>query len=93
MIYLTVRLQGSHYYKGMVDTWYYIDNSRHIRCKNGGTQDNLYYLEGKYVHGPKNSGHFWLEGNQFWCDQGDTGFRLMANNEIFGPSQHLPWFD
>jgi hypothetical protein len=75
----------------MVDTLFYIDNARRIRSKNGDSNDNLFYMEGKFVYGPKNSAHFWLEGNQFLSDAGDSGFRLMPNNEIFGPSQYLPW--
>lgn len=82
------------YTLGMQDTFFYIDASDHICDKNGGPNDKLFYLvNGKFIHGPKNSGHFWLEGNQFWSDHGDTGFRLEADRKIFGPSQHLPWFD
>jgi hypothetical protein len=77
----------------MQDTLFYIDSSNYLRDTNGGPNDNLFYLNGKHIHGPKNSGHFWLEGNEFWSDAGDTGFRLMADRKIFGPSSHLPWFD
>ncbi|HSW81287.1 MAG TPA: hypothetical protein VLG40_02720 [Candidatus Saccharimonas sp.] len=75
----------------MVDTFFYIQGGR-IRSSNGDPNDNLYYLEGKFIHGPKNSCHYWLEGNQFMCDNGFTGFMLQGE-KIFGPSQHLPWFD
>lgn len=75
----------------MVDTYFYIDASRRIRSKNGDPNDNLFYLEGKYIYGPKNSGQFWIENDQIISDNGDTGFRVQAGNEIFGPSQHVPW--
>lgn len=76
----------------MVDTFFYVQGGR-IRSNNGHVNDNLFYLDGKFIHGPKNSGHFWLDGNQFMSDNGFTGFMLMAENKIFGPSQQLPWFD
>lgn len=81
------------YNLNMQDTYYYIDSSQHLRSSNGDVNDNLFYLEGKYIHGPKNSGHYWIEGNQIMSDDGDTGFAVQADNKIFGPSQHLPWFD
>lgn len=77
----------------MVDTYFYIDANRRIRSKNGDPNDNLFYLEGNHIHGPKNSNYYWLEGDQIMSDHGATGFSIMAGQEIFGPSQHLPWFD
>lgn len=79
----------------MTDTLFYIDSSQ-IRSSNGDPNDGQFYLDNanpRHVQGPKNSGKYWLEGDQFLSDNGDTGFRLMADNKIFGPSQHLPWLD
>lgn len=75
----------------MVDTYFYIDASRRIRSKNGDPNDNLFYIEGKHIYGPRNSGYFWIEDNRIISDYGDTGFRIQAGQEIFGPSQHVPW--
>ena len=78
----------------MQDTYYYLDSSNRIRHVNGGLHDNEFYLDGMYVHGPKNSNYYKLQGNKFISDAaGETGFELMPDRKIFGPSQHLPWFD
>jgi hypothetical protein len=77
----------------MQDTYYYIDGSRRLRSSNGDVNDNLFYLDGNHIHGPKNSGLFWIQDGAIMSDNGDTGFAVQADNKIFGPSQHLPWFD
>jgi hypothetical protein len=77
----------------MQDTYYYIDSDRRLRSSNGDVNDSAFYLKGNYVHGPKNSGQYWIEDDQVMSEHGDTGYRVQADNKIFGPSQHLPWFD
>lgn len=58
----------------------------------GPRESGKFWIENSWIWGPRNSGKYWIDDKFIWGPK-DSGKFWIEDGFIYGPHKNLPWLD